>query len=510
MRKGSLAILLTLLVAGAAAARGAEDEPGKDEKKPEKAAEAPPAPRKFVSHHRVTAGGVDIPYTATAEDIDLQDNEGKTTARFFTISYLREGVKSAEERPITFVFNGGPGSASIWLHFGLVGPKRIDIPSDATDPGAPPYHLKDNPFTLLRATDLVMVDPVGTGYSKAMGEKKDKDFWGYDEDADSVADFIRAFISAHARWNSPKYVLGESYGGIRTALLVPRLQSRLNIGLNGVILISPALNMGVLPFITNGNDLTYATHLPTLAATAYYHHKLSGQWPSLQALLQEVEAFASGEYLLALFRGDGLSAEEKGQIADKLQRYTGVSKQYILNSDLRLYAPRYTKELLRDQGEAVGFLDSRYAQKELDNASEVPNSDPFDAKTGPIYVALFNSYLHDELKVDVQQRYVPSNSEANENWKRPQNATGAFFGFIDTTGGLAQGTKDNESLRVFTANGYYDLATGYYANSYMFHHSGIDPARMTIKNYEGGHMMYLYQPSFEALSDDIVGFIQGK
>jgi carboxypeptidase C (cathepsin A) len=314
----------------------------------------------------------------------------------------------------------------------------------------------------------------------------------------------------HDRWNSPKYVLGESYGGIRGSMLVPRVQGEMGIGLNGVILIAPAINMGALPFFTNGNDLTYVTHLPTLAATAWYHKKLPDSWPSLEALLAEVEQFASGEYLQALFRGDSLSEAEKGQIADRLHRYTGVSRQYILNSDLRLYAPRFAKELLRDQGMATGFLDSRYAQKEIDNASEFPNSDPFDAKTGPIYLSLFNQYLRNDLGADIQEPYVPQNGEANQNWKRRRNAAGAFAGFVDVTADLAQGTKDNEELRVFTASGYYDLATAYFANAYMMHHSGIDPARVTIKNYPSGHMMYLHQGSLEQLSKDIGEFIQGK
>ncbi|HEY9419783.1 MAG TPA: peptidase S10, partial [Thermoanaerobaculia bacterium] len=196
--------------------------------------------------------------------------------------------------------------------------------------------------------------------------------------------------------------------------------------------------------------------------------------------------------------------------ADKLHRYTGVSKQYILNSDLRLYAPRFAKELLRDEGMATGFLDSRYAQKERDNASEFPSSDPFDAKTGPIYLSLFNQYLRNELGADIQEPYVPQNGEANQSWKRRQNAVGAFAGFIDVTGDLAQGTKNNEALRVFTASGYYDLATSYFANAYMMNHSGIDPARVTIRNYPSGHMMYLHQGSLEQLSRDIGEFIQGK
>jgi len=231
------------------------DKPAEKEKEKEKA--EPPA--KFVRQHRVRAGGSDIAYTTTAEEILLKDGEGKNTARFFTIAYTKDGVTNMETRPITFVFNGGPGSASIWLHFGLVGPKLIDIPSDAQDPGAPPYKLRDNPNTIFRATDLVFIDPVGTGYSRAAGDKKDEDFWGYDEDADSVAEFIRTFITQHNRWNSPKYILGESYGGIRTSLLIPRLQGDLGVGLNGAILISPALNMATLPFLLEGNDQSFAT-----------------------------------------------------------------------------------------------------------------------------------------------------------------------------------------------------------------------------------------------------------
>ena len=501
------ALLLGCALAGVASA----DEP-KDKKKEEAKPEAPPAPepKKFVTEHRLQAGGVDLAYTATAEEIQLKDGEGKPTASFFTISYVKKGVARAEDRPLTFVFNGGPGSASIWLHFGCVGPRLIDIPSDASDPGGPPYRLRDNPWTILRATDLVMVDPVGTGYSKALGEKKNADFWGYTEDADSVAEFIRTFVTMKGRWNSPKYILGESYGGIRSSLLVPRLQQRLNVGINGIILVSPALNMGTLPFVVAGNDLPYATHLPALAATAHYHGKLPDKWPSRDALLEEVERYAGDEYLEALFAGDTLPAAEKEKVAERLHRYTGLSKQYILRADLRIYAQRFIKELLREEGKSVGLLDGRYVQDELDDVASFPDGDPFSAKTGPIYVSLFQSYLKNDLKVDFVERYIGSNDEANQAWKRPQQGSHAFAGFVDVTSDLSQGTKDNEALRVFSAGGYHDLTTSYFATEYMLRHSGIDPARMTIKNYEGGHMMYLYQPSLEKLSNDIVKFIEQR
>jgi carboxypeptidase C (cathepsin A) len=485
------------------------DKAGKSDKDA-KSEEKAPAPLKFTSEQRLQSGGVDISYTATAEDVVIHDGEGKATAAFFTISYIKKGVARPEDRPVTFVYNGGPGSASVWLHFGFVGPKLIDIPSDATSPGVAPYKLKDNPATILRGTDIVFVDPVGTGYSHAMGEKKDKDFWGYDEDADSVAEFIRTYITTHNRWNSPKYLLGESYGGIRSAMLVSRLQQNLDIGLNGVILISPALNMGTLPFVVAGNDLSYATHLPALAASAYYHKKLPDSWPSERALLDEVEAYAGGEYLQALFKGDTLPQAEKEKVAERLHRYTGLSKEYILRSDLRIYAIRFIKELLRAEGKSVGLLDGRYVQDELDRVAEFPDGDAFNAKTAPIYIALFQSYLRNDLKVDVEKRYIGSNGEANQAWKRPANGTGAFSGFVDVTGQLAQGTKDSEALRIFCAAGYHDLTTSYYATGYMLRHSGIAPAQMTIKNYEGGHMMYLHQPSLEALSNDVVAFLQKK
>lgn len=506
-----LHLLLLLAAAGPALAdeaparnAGAESEGAKAK------VEAPiPPPFKTASQHRLATPKGELRYTVTAEEIYLRDETDKPTASFFTISYALDGVKRPEDRPVTFIFNGGPGSSSIWLHFGLVGPRIIDIPSDATQPAGPPYTLRDNPWTILKATDLVFVDPVGTGFSKALGEKKNEDFWGFDQDADSVAELIRIFVTTHNRWNSPKFLLGESYGGIRSSLLVPRLQQQHHIALNGVILISPAINLSTLPFIIAGNDLPNATHLPALAATAYYHKKLPDSWPDLKTLLAEVEAYAGGEYLQALFRGDALSPQEKRQVAAKLHRYTGVSEAYLLRTDLRVYALRYLKELLREEGKTVALLDGRYLQDELDDAAEMAESDPFDAKTAPIYVALFQSYLRNDLGVDWTRNFVASSRVANTVWKRPQGDM-AFSGYVDVTRGLAQGTKDNEHLRIFSGSGYHDLTTSYFATRYMLQHSGIDASRMTIKDYEGGHMMYLHQPSLEALSRDLIAFIEAR
>lgn len=476
----------------------------------EQQAPAPvPEPKKFVTQHRAQTVDGEIRYTATAEEIYTRDDKGNPTASFFTISYTKDGVSDPTTRPVTFVFNGGPGSASLWLHFGLVGPKTVDIKDDASDPGAPPYKLNDNPYTILRATDIVFVDPVGTGYSHALGEKKNEDFWGYDQDADSVAEFIRTYITTKNRWNSPKFVLGESYGGIRGALLAPRLQGKYSMNLNGLILVAPALNMMTLPFIVDGNDLQYATHLPALARAAWYHGKVSGQYADFDAFRAEVENFASGDYLEALFKGDQLSDAGRDDIAGRVAAYTGLSKDYVLKSDLRVYAIRFIKELMRAEGQSIGLLDGRFTQDEINDVGEYPDGDPFGSQTSPIYVALFQDYLRNQLGVDFNQEYIPSNGQANQAWKRP-NQDGAFSGYIDVTGAMTMETKNNSDLHIFTLGGFDDLTVSYFAIEYTMHHSGIAKDQYTAKSYPGGHMMYLYQPSREAVSNDIVSFIRER
>ena len=358
----------------------------------------------------------------------------------------------------------------------------------------------------------MFVDPVGTGYSQALGEKKDKEFWGYDEDADSVAEFIRTFITTHNRWNSPKYILGESYGGIRSshAGAAPAAAT----SASGSTASSSSRRRSTWARCrssTAGNDLSYATHLPALAATAYYHKKLPDQWPSLRGAAAGGRGLRRRRVPAGAVPGrHRLARTEKERVAERLHRYTGVSKEYILRSDLRIYAQRFIKELLRDEGKSVGLLDGRYTQDELDDVAAFPDGDPFSAKTGPIYVAAFQSYLRNDLEVDLAQRYVARNEAANGQWKRPRPGRRLRRLRRRHRPSLAQGTKDNEALRVFSAAGYHDLTTSYFATSYMLRHSGIDAGRMTIKDYEGGHMMYLYQPSLEALSNDVVSFIQGK
>lgn len=462
-----------------------------------------------TQHSLRSADGKVLKYTARGAEYDLMDDDGEPTARIFAITYRRDDTQAPGQRPLTFVYNGGPGSSSIWLHMAFVGPRVIDVPSDAQAAGVAPYKLKDNPLSLLQVTDLVFIDPVGTGFSHALGKKENKDFWGVDEDAASLNEFVRLYLTREKRWNSPKYLLGESYGTIRAAVMARGLQE-MDISLNGVILVSPAMNLGTLPFFVAGNDLPYATHLPPMAATAFYHQKLQGVPQDLEQFLQEVRTFASTEYISALFKGDQLSADERQHIAAKLQRYTGLSEEYIQRSNLRIYGERFRKELLRDQGIAVGRLDSRYLVDEVDDLDDTPIDDPASSLVSPAFVAMFQDYIVRELDINEERPYHSLNRNANQQWKRNRGANSLFSGFIDVTGALTEAATNNPQLRVFVASGYHDLTTSFYASEYMMSHSDIPAERITLKNYFGGHMMYLYRPSFEALATDLAEFIEVK
>ena len=499
----ALAVIAFLLIAGLAETLVVAQEAG-----PTPAA-APPEPVNVSTQHSIQTIDGRINYTATAAEYYLRDENDKPVASFFAISYRRNGVDDPGERPITFVFNGGPGSASIWLHFGLVGPQVIDIPSDAADAGAPPYNLRDNAHTILRATDLVFVDPVGTGFSRALGEKENADYWGIDEDADSVTEFIRLFITRHNRWRSPKYIIGESYGTIRAAAMVPRL-ARYNIAFNGIILVSAAMNMGTLPFVVTGHDLPFVTHLPAYTVAAIYHQALPEMPENVDAFLEEARAFAGGPYLAALFKGDRLSEAERLEIAQGLHRFTGIDVEYILRSNLRVNVFRFRKELLRERGKIIGLLDSRYLGTDPDDAGEFPSHDPTSAQTAGPYVANFQSYLKDQLGIDLERRYLPISRAANRAWKRTSGNQSVFAGFEDVTPNLERAAATNADMRFFIASGIHDLTTSFFASEYMMDHSGIDAGRITLKNYFGGHMMYHYRPSFEQMSNDLVAFINDR
>jgi len=487
--------LLTLPLAAQASAPDAEKPQG-------------PAPEDlhFETSHTITIGGQPLAYDAIAETTLLRDEKGEPEAEFFTISYVATGAGDASARPITFAFNGGPGSSSIWLHMGLLGPRIVEVPSDGEAAGAPPYPLVDNQGTLLAESDLVFVDPIGTGLSRTVGVGKDEDHWGIDEDAASVARFIRRYLSTHERWASPKYVLGESYGGIRGPLLVRDLQGGSNtVALNGLMMISPAFNMTIVD--GQANDAAFATAVPTYAATAWYHHALPDQPAELAPFLDEVCAWVSSEYVPALFAGRDLSAAERASVVDHMHRYTGLSADYIERANLRVSTDRFRRELLRDRGLVLGRLDTRYTGTEPDAVGEVPSGDPMSEGIGGAFVSAFLSYLHADLGVSVDREYVVSSDAAGKAWKRPKEEWPAFQGYVDVTPALARGMATNPDLRVLVASGLYDIATTFYGADYNVRRSTLDLSRVELHRYPAGHMMYVNEPARDQLTKDLCAFV---
>jgi len=458
-------------------------------------------------HDSVEANGTTLRYTLSLADYPIRNDKGETTAHFTAFSYVLD-AEDGETRPITFAFNGGPGSSSIWLHMGLLGPRRVAVPPDAENAGAPPYPLLANGDTLLTHTDLVFVDPVGTGYSHAVGAAKNEDFWGVDEDVDSVARFLREWLTQNDRWAARKYVLGESYGGIRGALLARSLKDNsASVALNGVIFISPAFD---IQFVDGReDDLTYVTALPSYAATAHYHHALRQTPADRDPWLEQVREFAAGPYLRALFAGQALSSEERASVAAKLSDYTGLSAEYWGRANLRVSASRFRKELLRSRGLVLGRLDMRYRGSETDSVGDTPKSDPMMAGLDSAYVASFQHYVFDAFGEDLPERpYHFSGIGVYGKWKRSAAGRQAFSGWLDTMPALAAAMRDNPELRVFCANGWFDVATTVFASEYNLSRPGIDPSRVTFRRYEAGHMMYVHEPSLHRLGADLRAFYE--
>jgi carboxypeptidase C (cathepsin A) len=504
--------LLVPCLLGAQGAHGDAKSPSEKPSAAEPAGARTSPQKEFLTRHTLDIGGKPLRYRALAGETLLHDDKGKPKASVFTISYLLDEVDDPSQRPITFLFNGGPGSTAVWLHLGAFGPVRLDLGTDPLAGGAPPYPLRPNPHSLLDVTDLVFVDPIGTGYSRALGDGKAEDYWGVDEDAASMADFIRTYLTRHRRWSSPKYLAGESYGTIRASLLVRDLSLDLldGVAFNGVILISTALDVRIFLSGAPGNDLAYATGLPTYAATAYYHDKLPQKPADFEAFLREAREFAATEYLMALFRGDSLSEQDTAAVAAKLHRFTGLSESYLRQSRLRVPVSRFLKELLRDRGETLAIHDTRFRGKDPDEVGESVAWDPFLFGIASPFVTAINSYLTDDLKVDMGESYEVFAEQAGGLWKRPASDRFSFSGFLNTTSPLAQAAATNQDFRIFAANGYHDLTTTFYGVEHTFDHAGIDRDRITLRNYFGGHMMYLHEPSLAALSADIRTFIRQR
>lgn len=485
-----------------------------EDKEKQEQAQKPEVQDKLVeTKHSITLNGTKIAYTVTTGTLVLKQetekdgaSEGeKPKATFFFIAYTRDDVSDPRTRPLTFSFNGGPGSSSVWLHLGLLGPRRTAM-TDIGDLPPPPYQLVDNSYSLLDETDLVFIDPVGTGYSRPVTGEKGSEFHSFKSDVESVGDFIRVYTTRYGRWLSPKFLIGESYGTTRAAGLSGYLQERHGLYLNGIMLVSSILNFATADFHV-GNDLPHIMFLPTFTATAWYHKRLDAELQSdLRAALKEAEQFALTEYTLALMKGDALTAEERAPIAQKLARLTGLTPDYIERTNLRIDIFRFIKELLRDQRRTVGRLDSRFQGVERDAAGESIENDPsFSNIIGP-YTATFYDYVRRELKFESDLPYEILSLKVNAQWSFSEHEN-QYLNVAET---LRKAMSINPHLHVFVANGYYDLATPYLATEYTFHHLGLDESlrgNISMTYYEAGHMMYIHIPSLAQLKQDLTKFI---
>ncbi|MFP3943554.1 MAG: S10 family peptidase [Alphaproteobacteria bacterium] len=464
-----------------------------------------PEPRSFTQKKSAVINDRRLSYTVTAGETFLKDGKGEPEASIFSIAYTLDGVNDRKNRPVTFVFNGGPGSASLWLHMGVFGPRRIDVPPGPDGVGAPPYDIVDNPFSILDVTDLVFIDPVGTGFSRALGNTEAKDYWGLEEDAASVAEFIRVYITENERWNSPRYIAGESYGTTRAAQLVHELTRTYNrIDVNGVILISAILDFQHARF-RDGNIMPYLAFLPTYAATAWYHDKVENKPERLTDFIEEARQFALNDYARALLKGKRLSDAERAEVRRKLARYSGLSETYLEQTELKPSAFRYMKELLREEGQTVGRFDSRYTGEDADDAGETFENDPSAYRVFGAFVTAVHDYLTRELKVDFERKYEVLSFEVNRNWEWGPAGTQTY---VNTAPHLGRAMRENTEFRVFVANGIYDLATPFHAVETTINHNGIDPERVTMEYYEAGHMMYVHDTSLKKMVDDVRAFIK--
>jgi carboxypeptidase C (cathepsin A) len=499
---------LTALLALAPPGLEAQGPPRGQGPEPSPAAENDTVPEFWRSHHSVRVGGQPIEYDAEVGSIILRDAEQTPTGKLYYTAYTRTDVEDPTRRPVTFSYNGGPGSSSFWLHMGVMGPRRVSVPGvEHADPA--PYAIVANEATLLDKTDIVMVDPIGTGFSHPLGDTPGRDFWGIDEDARAIAQFIQRYLSAHNRWNAPKYILGESYGTTRSAVLAGTLQGE-NIDLNGVILVSAVLDFRTIAF-GPAEDVAYITNLPSYAAVAWYHDALPGaRPPELQPFLREVEAFALGDYASALLAGAALEASTRGDVLDRMHRYTGLDRAYLDRADLRVTAPEFEKELMRGAGRVVGRLDARYQGPSGDLLAQFPSQDPQSSAISAPYTAAWNTYLRGELGYDGTREYVPSGNVQPWNWNR--RSGGGFFGSgaPNVAVDLARALERNPKLEVLLVTGIYDLATPYFAAAWTMDHLGVPPElrdNVTRVDFEAGHMMYVLEDVLPRWRESIGAFI---
>jgi carboxypeptidase C (cathepsin A) len=507
--KHLFAALLALSVCLSAVAQEDDATPRPSSPSAEKKADAPKEPSRdqiVTTTHTITINGQVIAYTARAGTMIMKDDDGTPRASIFFVAYTKDGADPAK-RPVTYTFNGGPGSSSVWLHMGAFGPKRVVYADDEGHAARPPYRTVDNDYSLLDVTDLVFIDPVTTGYSRAIPFKDASKFHGVEADIRSVGDFIRLWTSRNGRWASPKFLAGESYGTTRAAGLSGYLQGE-GMYVNGIALISSILNFGTARF-DSGNDLPYILFLPTYSAIAWYHKQLPSDLQSMtiEQLTSAAEQFALGEYTTALMRGDTLPDAERKAVAQKVARFTGLSAEYVDRANLRVQIDRFDKELLRAQRRTVGRLDGRFTGIDRDAAGEDSEFDPSYSSIMGEYTAVMNDYVRRELKFETDLPY-----EILTGKVRPWSYGNAQNRYVDVGETLRGAMSQNPYLKVFVGNGYYDLATPFAATRYTFNRMQLDPEvrkNLSMDYFEAGHMMYIDKRQAGRLSAAIRSFIKG-
>jgi carboxypeptidase C (cathepsin A) len=461
-----------------------------------------------TSYQQVEIDGKTIQLVAQAGTYKLRDEENKPLALFGYTSYIKEGAKST--RPIVFAFNGGPGSSSFWLHMGVLGPKRIAVNDPEYTPAAP-YQIVNNNYSILDVADLVMIDPVGTGLSVPLGAHTFDEFWGVDQDIRSISLFITQYLIEQGRMNSPKFLLGESYGTFRNAGIMDHLLNQ-GIAMNGVIMVSAVFDLRTLIFPPD-DDLPYLMHFPTYAASAWYHNQIPDKEPDLETFIDEIRSFTENSYAPALFKGDRISLEQKNTVAGQLAQYTGLNKDYWLKSNLRVTGSEYFAEALRSKGLVIGRLDSRYTGINQDLISQFGSHDPQSAAISPAYITGFLDYFHNTLGVrkDLQYTVTAGRREGFEwDWHHKGNQRWNTQAAINTAPDMARALSRDPNMKVLILNGYYDIATVFYGVEYTIDHLGLTPEirdHIIMKYYEAGHMMYTHHPSLIKFKEDVGSFI---
>lgn len=506
----SWAVFVFALAASGPAARAADPAPADKAAEAKSAAKPEPKAEQSVTQHSLRFGAQALDYTATAGTALVRDKDDKPVASIGYVAYTRRDVKDLTRRPILFAFNGGPGSSSMWLHMGFLGPKRVVTP-DAQAAGPAPFKVVDNIDSPLDQTDIVLIDPVGTGLSRAVGDKKDEDFWGVDADIESVSRFIAQYLDDHQRWGSPKYLLGESYGTTRGAGIVRYLQARNNVSFNGVILVSVATDLEAIFAGMPGNDRPYPLFLPAFAATSWYLKALPGSHPDLVAFLREVGDYARGPFTAAIEQGDRLSVADRRAVAEKVHEYTGLSVDYLLAANLRVTESAFDHELLKSRGLTVGRIDSRFVGATYDLLAKESEYDPQSNALRFAYAGAFLDYYHGDLNFGAGKTYLTTNFAVGDKWKWEHHTDAGVQMAVNTGYDLARALVEDPHLQVLVLNGYYDLATPFSGTEYMMDHLGIGAEaheRIRMKYYEAGHMMYIHPPSLKQMRADVGAFIR--